>query len=117
MGESDKRKYNRLLIKLDLLYRKVDSPTKKSHAGCTVNVSPGGLYFETAADVFKLGGLLEVELSIPATTGLLEFGGSMSGVGRILRVDTISGSRKDSDLPSVRAGVALEFCQPLRLSI
>ncbi|MDH4240805.1 MAG: PilZ domain-containing protein [Phycisphaerae bacterium] len=117
MSGSDKRKYKRLTIKLDLSYRKVNSTTKKSHAGCTVNVSPGGLYFETAADVFKPGSLLKVELSIPPTSGLLEFGGSISGLGKVLRVHTISGSRTDTELPSVRSGVALEFCQPLKLSM
>ena len=117
MGGSDKRKYKRLPIELDLSYRKADSTAKKFHAGCTVNVSPGGLYFETAADVFKLGSLLKVELSIPPTSGLLEFGGSISGLGKVLRTHTISGSHTDTELPSVRSGVALEFCQPLKLSM
>jgi hypothetical protein len=117
MSRSDKRKYKRLTIKLDLSYRKVDSTAKKSYDGCTVNVSPGGLYFETAADVFKLGSLLKVELSIPPKSGLLEFGGSISGLGKVLRANTISGSRTHTELPSVRSGVALEFCQPLKLSM
>ena len=117
MSRSDKRKYKRLPIKLDLSYRKADSTAKKSCAGCTVNVSPGGLYFETAADVFKLGSLLKVELLIPPTSGLLEFGGIISGLGKVLRTHTISGSRKDTELPSVRSGVALEFCQPLKFNM
>ncbi len=117
MDGSDKRKYKRLTIKLDLSYRKADSTVAKPRTGCTVNVSPGGLYFETAADVFKPGSLLKVELSIPPTTGLLESGGSISGLGKVLRAHTISGSRTDTELPSVRSGVALEFCQPLKLSM
>ncbi len=117
MSRSDKRKYKRSTIKLDLSYRKVDSTAKQSHTGCTVNVSPGGLYFETAADVFKLGSLLKVDLSIPPTSGLLEFGGSISGLGKVLRAHTISDSRTDTKLPFVRSGVALEFCQPLKLSM
>jgi len=115
MGGSEKRKYKRLPIKLDLSYRKVDSTTKKSHAGCTVNVSPGGLYFETSADVFKPGSLLKVELSIPPTTGLLETGGSVSGLGKVLRTESICGTHKDVGQPSVRSGIALEFCRPLKL--
>jgi len=115
MSSSEKRKYKRLPIKLDLSYRKVDSTAKKSHTGCTVNVSPCGLYFETAADIFKPGSLLKVELSIPPTTGLLESGGSISGLGKVLRAHTISGSRTDTKLSSVRSGVALEFCRPLKL--
>ena len=115
MGSSEKRKYKRVAIKLDLSCRKVGLTAKKFHTGCTVNVSPGGLYFETAADVFKPGNLLKVELSIPPTAGLLEFGGSISGLGKVLRIHTISGSRTDTDLPSVRSGVALEFCQSPKL--
>jgi hypothetical protein len=115
MSRSYKRKYKRLPIKLELSYVKVDSVIKKSHTGSTVNVSPGGLYFETSAGVFKPGSLLKVELSIPPTSGLLEFGGSMSGLGRILRVHTIDGSLTDTEMPFVRSGVALEFCQPLKL--
>lgn len=117
MGGYNKRKYKRLPIKLDLLYRKVDTPAKQSHAGSTINVGPGGLYFETESGVFKPGSLLKVELSIPPTSGLLEFGGSMSGLGRVLRVDTIGGSCTDTEMPSVRSGVALEFCRPLKLSM
>ncbi|MHC4693062.1 MAG: PilZ domain-containing protein [Planctomycetota bacterium] len=115
MSRSYKRKYKRLPIKFDLSYSEVDSNKKKLHTGSTVNVSPGGLYFETADGVFKPGSLLKVELSIPPTSGLLEFGGSMSGLGRVLRIHTISDSCKGTELPSVRSGVALEFCQPLKL--
>ncbi|NIP23101.1 MAG: hypothetical protein GWN67_05555 [Phycisphaerae bacterium] len=115
MGRSYKRKYKRLPIKLDLSYVEADSTIKKSNTGSTVNVGSGGLYFETGADVFKPGSLLKVELSIPPTSGLLEFGGSMSGLGRILRIDTISGSCTGTEMPSARSGVALEFCQPLKL--
>jgi hypothetical protein len=115
MSSSEKRKYKRLPIKLDLSYRRVDSTAKKSQTGCTVNVSPCGLYFETAADIFKPGSLLKVELSIPPTTGLLESGGSISGLGKVLRVHTISGPHTDTKLPFVRSGVALEFCRPLKL--
>ncbi len=115
MVNTEKRKYKRLPIKLSLSYRKVDSTAKESHTGCTVNVSPGGLYFETAADAFKKGSLLKVELSIPPTAGLLESGGSISGLGKVLRTHSISGSRTDTEPPSVRSGIALEFCRPLKL--
>jgi len=80
-----------------------------------VNVSPGGLYFETADDAFKLGNLLKVELSIPPTAGLLEFGGRISGFGRVLRTCIVCDSRTDANLHSDRFGVALEFCQPPKL--
>jgi hypothetical protein len=111
----EKRKYKRLPIKLVLSCRKVDLPGKESHTGSTTNVSPGGLYFETATNMFKPGHLLSVDLSIPPTTGLLESGGSISGLGKVLRTHTIRSSRTESEEPSLRSGVALEFCQPLKL--
>ncbi len=115
MNSSEKRKFKRLPITLGLSCRKVGSTAEKFHKGCTVNVSPGGLYFETPDDAFKLGNLLKVELSIPPTTGLLEFGGRILGFGRVLRICSIRDSRTGANLHSDRYGVALEFCQPLKL--
>jgi hypothetical protein len=112
MSRSEKRKYKRLAVKLDLSCRKVSLPAEKLYTGYTVNVSPGGLYFETAADVFRPGNLLKVELSIPATAGLLEFGGRISGFGKVLRTYN---TRTSSNLPSGRYGVALEFCRSPKL--
>lgn len=108
---SEKRKYKRLSIKLDLSYRKAGSAAEKFYTGHTVNVSPGGLYFETAAEAFEPGDLLRVELTIPPTVGLLQFGGRISGLARVLRTCSISES-----LPSARYGVALEFCRSPKLS-
>lgn len=115
MNSSEKRKFKRLPITLGLSCRKVGSTTEKFHKGCTVNVSPGGLYFETADDVFKSGNLLKVELSIPPTAGLLEFGGRISGLGRVLRTCSICHSHTDTNLHSGRYGVALEFYQSPKL--
>lgn len=115
MDTIEKRKYKRLPIKLALSCRKVDSQGEKTHTGSTTNVSPGGLYFETAFKVFKPGNMLSVDLSIPPTTGLLESGGSISGIGKVLRTHTIGSSRTESAGSTLRSGVALEFCQPLKL--
>lgn len=116
MRSVEKRKYKRLPIKLDLLCHRAGSVAKDVHTGCTMDVSSGGLYFETATDVFKLGNMLTVELSIPPTAGLLEFGGSVSGLGKVVRTQTICDSATDTDLISAKSGIALEFCQPLNFS-
>lgn len=117
MSRPEKRSYNRMPITLDLLCRKVGSPDEKLYTGSTVNISPGGLFFETMIDAFKPGNLIKVELSIPPTAGLLEFGGRISGLGRVLRIHDIGDSCQDADLRSDRYGVAVEFCQPLKLRI
>jgi len=112
MSRSEKRKYKRLPITLDLSCHKAGSTMEEFYTGRTVNVGPGGLYFETATGVFKPGNLLKVDLSIPPTTGLLEFGGRISGLVRVLRTCNI-----DDSLLSAKYGVAVEFCQSPKLSM
>lgn len=110
MNSSEKRKFKRLPITLGLSCRKVGSTAEKLHKGCTVNVSPGGLYFETADDAFMPGNLLKVELSIPPTAGLLEFGGKIAAFAKVLRTSNLSDT-----LSSNKYGVALQFCQSPKL--
>ena len=112
MSWSEKRKYGRQAVKLDLSCRKVGLPAEKAYTGCTVNVSPGGLYFETTAEAFRPGNVLKVELSIPPTAGLLELGGCICGFGKVLRTENPGENTK---LPARRYGVAVEFCQSPKL--
>ncbi len=116
MGRAERRKYKRLPVKLHLSCRKVGSTPEEFHTGCTVNVSPGGMFFETAAGSFKPGNLLpgnllRVELSIQPTVGLLEVGGRISGFAKVLRTFNV-----DDSLLSAKYGVAVEFCQSPKLS-
>jgi len=112
MSTSEKREYRRLAVKLDLSCRKLGSLQQKLYTGRTVNVSPGGLYFQTEDDTFRQGNMLKVELSIPPTAGLLEFGGRISGLAKVLRTNN---TRTDTNLPSGRYGVALQFCRSPKL--
>jgi hypothetical protein len=113
MDRDERRKYKRLGANFNLSYREVGSDTNRSHSGCTVNVSTGGLYFETQGVAFKPDSLLEVELSIPPKRGLLEFGGRMSGFARVLRTDVID--ETDAELNPDKHGVAVQFCQSPKL--
>ena len=111
MSNCEKRKYKRLPVTLDLTCRKISPTAEKTHTCRTVNVSPGGLFFETTTDTFKPGNLLKMELSIPPTEGLLEFGGTISGFAKVLRTHNIRNSKSHT-----RYGVAVEFSQPPKLS-
>ena len=117
MDGAERRKYKRLGARFDISCRKVGSTEEKSYRGCTVNVSPGGLYFQTEVGAFKPGNLLEVKLSIPPAAGILEFGGRISGFARVLRADSIHVSPAGTDLSSAGYGVALQFCRPPRLCL
>ena len=117
MERSERRKYRRLGIRFNISCREVGSESEQSHSGCTVNVSTGGLYYETSADAFRPGNLLKVELSIPPTSGVLDFGGKLAGFAEVLRAERICGSTAHADSSSVRYGVAAQFCRPPRLCI
>lgn len=115
MDRPEKRTHRRLEGRYDILCRKIGSPVDKSYSGYTANVSSGGLYVETVADVFERGDLLKVELAVPPTPGLLEFGGKIAGFAKVMRTDNIcdgSGSRRSN---SPKYGVALQFCRPPKL--
>jgi hypothetical protein len=107
MDRTEKRKHRRLGAHYNISCRKVGSDKDRTYDGLTTNVSSGGLYFETPTDTFKQGNLLKVELSIPPTSGLLEFGGKIAGFAKVLRTESTAG----------RFGVALQFCRPPKLDI
>jgi hypothetical protein len=107
MDRPEKRRHKRLGAEYNISCRKVGSTANISYDGHTVNVSTGGLYFETPSDTFEQGNLLQVELSIPPTSGLLEFGGKIAGFAKVLRTDSASN----------KYGVALQFCHPPKLCV
>jgi hypothetical protein len=113
----ERRRHRRLPIKIPLSCSKVGSTAEKARKGLTVNISPAGLYFQTRAGTFKDGSLVRVELSIPPTTGVLEFGGTISSFARVVRTHRIQDYRTNTGLSSSKFGVALEFCQPPKLSM
>lgn len=115
MDRFERRKYKRWPIRLTLSCCKMGTAGEKSYRGCTINVSPGGLYFETLAGIFKPGKLIKIELSIPPTAGVLEFGGMISGFANVLRTINIRDSHTKTKLSPGRYGVAVEFCQRPKL--
>jgi hypothetical protein len=116
MNASEKRKFKRLSLKLDLSCHRVDSPSEILHAGRTVNVGPGGIYFETSAKIFEPGHLIKIDMAIPPTNGLLQFGGRVSGFAKVLRTHRVADDAVE-DVTQGFHGVAVEFCHPPRLSV
>ena len=116
MAKPERRRHRRLPIKIPLSCSKVSETAQKARKGLTVNVSPGGLYFQTLA-AFRAGSLVRIELSIPPTTGVLELGGRISGFAKVLRTHRIEDSRTSTRPSANKYGVALEFCQPPKLSM
>jgi hypothetical protein len=112
--ESDRRKHKRLPVKFSVLCQKVGLSDGRFYSGNTVNVSPGGMLVEVANSQIKDGELMSVEMTVPPTEGLLEYGGSFSGYARVIRVD------QPQERPAVvthASSVALEFCESPRLRV
>ena len=115
MDRAEERAHRRLDVQYDISCRKVGSTDGESFPGCTANVSSGGLYVETVADVFQRGDLLKVELTVPPTSGLLEFGGKIAGFAKVLRADKICDDSGNRHSASAKSGVALQFCRSPKL--
>ena len=115
MDRPEKRTKRRLDAHFSISCRIAGSLDHKFHKGRAANVGSGGLYFETSADVFKPGELLSLELTLPPTPGLLEFGGKIAGFAKILRVERINDNALGDNSTCYLFGVAVQFCRPLRL--
>ena len=98
MTRGEKRKHNRLTIGLELVCSKAGSGVERVHKGRTVDISTGGLFFEAFETEFEPGHLVNVELSIPPTQGLMELGGRLSTCAKVIRV---TGKNR----------IAIQFCQ------
>ena len=117
MDGSERRKYKRLGSRFDISCVQIGSLAEQFQSGYTVNVSQGGLFFESKTDKFKPDDLLKIDISIPPTPGLLNIGGKFAGFVKVLRMDKIVNSEKGENLSSSRYGIAIEFCKSLRLII
>ncbi|UCG58110.1 MAG: PilZ domain-containing protein [Phycisphaerales bacterium] len=115
MDSCERRRHRRLPIALVALCRDSSPPVAKSSQARTVNASTGGLYIETSACTLRAGDLVEIEMSIPPTTGVLESGGAISGRARVLRIDAVTGSDEGNGPSLGSCGVAVEFCQRPKL--
>lgn len=117
MDRLEKRRYERLKAAYNISCQKIGSSGNDLYEGCTVNVSTGGLYFETADNAFEKGELLKVELTIQPTPGLLEFGGKIAGFAKVIRACNVTDSMVEKGPSAARYGVAVEFCRPLKLCL
>jgi hypothetical protein len=113
--ESDRRRHKRMPVKFSVLCQKVGLSDGRFYSGNTVNVSPGGMLVEVANSQIKDGELMSVEMTVPPTEGLLEYGGSFSGYARVIRVDQPQAARPA--ILSHASAVALEFCESPRLRV
>jgi len=112
--ETNRRTHQRLPLRLSVICQKVGYAPDGIYSGNTVNVSGGGMLLEVNSRDLYEGELLSVEMPVPPTEGLLEFGGRFASYARIVRVDSASGG--EVGCRPVRT-IALEFCQSPKLRV
>ena len=113
--ESDRRSHKRLPVKFSVLCQKVGLSDGRFYSGNTVNVSPGGMLVDVANSQLKDGELVSVEMTVPPTEGLLEYGGSFSGYARVVRVHQSQAAMSSRSSPA--NAIAVEFCESPRLRV
>lgn len=112
MMEEERRRHKRFPLKLSVYCQKVGLSGGKLYSGRTVNVSPSGMLIEMKGGELRDGELLSIEMTVPPTEGLLDFGGSFSSYARVVR-------KHDDYDPYLSAShtIALEFCDSPKLRI
>ena len=104
------------MLRLRVLCQKVGHGTGGVYTGSSLNVSPGGMLMEINGDGLTRGDLLNIEMSVPPTQGLLEYGGRFSSYARVLRIQETDSEKSDTKA-SMTHKVALEFCQSPKLHV
>lgn len=117
MDRPERRRDRRQGANFDVSFFKVGSTINEPYGGHTVNVGPGGLYVEATARTVEPGDILRIELLIPPTPGLLEFGGKIAAFAKVLRADHIGGDIAAGNSTYNEYGVALQFCERPKLCI
>lgn len=113
--EEDRRRHGRFPLKLSIFCQRVGYSGSKLFIGRTIDVGPGGILAEMKSNELQHGELLSVEMNVPPTEGLLEFGGSFSSYARVVRTHSEEDAiQRESSLAKV---VALEFCDSPKLRL
>jgi hypothetical protein len=116
--KDDRRLYRRIPLKLAVLCQKAGLLEGSLFTGNTVNVCPGGVMMEINGAGLDVGELVNLELAVPPTPGLLEYGGRFSTYARILRIDPpdpVTAEQLMAGESSDIYRIAMEFCEVPRL--
>lgn len=114
-NDNERRIHKRLPLKISVLCQSVGISGGSAFSGNTLDVSPGGMLVEFNNSGISDGQLLSIEMYVPPTEGLLEYGGRFSSYARVVRLDDESkGVRPES---SAVQTAALEFCQSPKLRV
>ena len=111
----EKRAHRRLDIRLPLEYRRQDMHRTQFFRTMTINVSTGGIYFETSDEDICPGDKLIFEVGVPPGDKQFPQEGKISTVGEVLRAKSIKNKINGKGVQLSRYGVAAKFEQGFKL--
>jgi len=112
----EKRAHRRLYIRLPLEYRKRDVGRSNAFRTMTINVSTGGVYFETTDEGIQVGDILDFELGIPPGDSRFPLPGRIANKGKVMRTVAIQAQDLKNGAPSYsRFGVAAQFQEEFKI--
>ena len=114
----EKRVHRRLDVKLPVDYCHLDTD-RGGDAGrsTTVNVSTGGVYFETTNKNIKAGDILALELGVTSDDNRFPPDSKIATTGKVLRTAVLE-NRPDRDKPSYTSyGIAAKFSKGFKLAL
>jgi len=111
----DKRRHHRLPLRLEVLFRRIAPSSAGACSGRTLNVSTGGMLVEIndRGHDYRTGELLSIDMSVEPGEGMLEYGGELSNLARIVRIRTAPGRGRKY----AKRQIALQFCEPPKLKV
>ncbi len=112
----ERRKHRRLDVRLPLEYRREGAGRGGVSRTMTVNVSTGGLYFETAAEDMRIGDKVQMELGVPEGEERFPRHSKITTGGQVVRVNSLEGANKGGGPEYPRYGVGVEFQQGFKLA-
>ena len=105
----EKRAHRRLEIRLPLEYHRLSVGRCNVFRTVTINVSTGGVYFETAVDDLRVGDKLAIELGIPPDDARFPPQGKISTEGEVVRTTVIEDKSTKNGASFSRYGIGSQF--------
>ena len=116
MTDQERRKHRRLYIRLPLECSNWGGQPEVRYRTVTLNVSTGGVYFETEATDVRPGMMVKLELTVPPGDGHYPYQGRVTGLGQVVRVVPLAPKTDTSGRRRNWVGVATQFKESLKLS-
>lgn len=117
--QEDRRAHRRLDIRLPMTFHRVGRAISNINISrsTTINVSTGGVYFETNRSDIEVGDRLALSFEIDPHDQRFPPNGAITTVAEVVRLEPLENQSVLNDMPLMRYGLAVNFRQPLKLSL